>query len=338
MEFAQEGGEGPTPYEVLLHAAMSGDSAPFTRQDSVEETLAHHAAAARAPAAGAQLREGHRGGRRRPTRLVSRVRPLARTVGGVMSRRQEQARDGQVRRTAAAGRRRRRSGRAGRAAERRGAVAVHADRRLRVPVGLPHGRAGGSGRRDRLAVRAALRLAQRVRVAARPRRRVVPARPVRDQRPERPHLRAGHQHAGDGLEDAHRLGDGARCADHGPAPRRGHDHPPYAAAGRRGRRARAGARRCCASTASVEIELVCEPAFDYGRVPGAVVARRRSPPRRRDRRRSDDPAADRHAARDRGQPRPGAAPPAGGRAALLRALVGRGTRASRRRSRRPTRS
>jgi glucose-6-phosphate 1-dehydrogenase len=38
MEFAQEGGEGATPYEVLLHAAMIGDIARFTRQDSVEET------------------------------------------------------------------------------------------------------------------------------------------------------------------------------------------------------------------------------------------------------------------------------------------------------------
>ncbi len=38
MEFAQEGGEGPTPYEVLLYAAMQGNSTPFTRQDSVEET------------------------------------------------------------------------------------------------------------------------------------------------------------------------------------------------------------------------------------------------------------------------------------------------------------
>jgi len=38
MEFAEEGGEGPTPYEVLLHAAMIGQSARFTRQDSVEET------------------------------------------------------------------------------------------------------------------------------------------------------------------------------------------------------------------------------------------------------------------------------------------------------------
>ncbi|MDQ3875925.1 MAG: glucose-6-phosphate dehydrogenase, partial [Actinomycetota bacterium] len=37
-EFAEEGGEGPTPYEVLLHAAMVGNSIPFTRQDGVEET------------------------------------------------------------------------------------------------------------------------------------------------------------------------------------------------------------------------------------------------------------------------------------------------------------
>ena len=37
MEFAAEGGEGPTPYEVLLHAAMQGDSSRFTRQDGVEE-------------------------------------------------------------------------------------------------------------------------------------------------------------------------------------------------------------------------------------------------------------------------------------------------------------
>jgi glucose-6-phosphate 1-dehydrogenase len=37
MEFGAEGGEGPTPYEVLLHAAMQGDSTRFTRQDCVEE-------------------------------------------------------------------------------------------------------------------------------------------------------------------------------------------------------------------------------------------------------------------------------------------------------------
>jgi glucose-6-phosphate 1-dehydrogenase len=37
MEFAHEGGEGATPYEVLLHAAMTNQSVRFTRQDSVEE-------------------------------------------------------------------------------------------------------------------------------------------------------------------------------------------------------------------------------------------------------------------------------------------------------------
>jgi glucose-6-phosphate 1-dehydrogenase len=36
MEFAQEGGEGATPYEVLLHAALVGDSTHFTREDGVE--------------------------------------------------------------------------------------------------------------------------------------------------------------------------------------------------------------------------------------------------------------------------------------------------------------
>jgi glucose-6-phosphate 1-dehydrogenase len=38
VEFAQAGGEGATPYEVLLHAAMVGESTRFTRQDGVEET------------------------------------------------------------------------------------------------------------------------------------------------------------------------------------------------------------------------------------------------------------------------------------------------------------
>ncbi len=37
-EFAEEGGEGPTPYEVLLHAAMQRDSTRFTRQDNIEQT------------------------------------------------------------------------------------------------------------------------------------------------------------------------------------------------------------------------------------------------------------------------------------------------------------
>ncbi|TMC02439.1 MAG: glucose-6-phosphate dehydrogenase, partial [Chloroflexi bacterium] len=38
MEFAEQGGEAPTPYEVLLLAAMRGDSTSFSRQDGVEES------------------------------------------------------------------------------------------------------------------------------------------------------------------------------------------------------------------------------------------------------------------------------------------------------------
>ncbi len=38
MEFSQEGGEAPTPYEVLLLDALRGDSSRFTRQDGIEET------------------------------------------------------------------------------------------------------------------------------------------------------------------------------------------------------------------------------------------------------------------------------------------------------------
>jgi glucose-6-phosphate 1-dehydrogenase len=37
MEFADEGGEAPTPYEVLLHAALIGDPTRFKPQAVVEE-------------------------------------------------------------------------------------------------------------------------------------------------------------------------------------------------------------------------------------------------------------------------------------------------------------
>jgi glucose-6-phosphate 1-dehydrogenase len=38
VEFAEQGGEAPTPYEVLLLDAIRGNSSRFTRQDGVEET------------------------------------------------------------------------------------------------------------------------------------------------------------------------------------------------------------------------------------------------------------------------------------------------------------
>jgi glucose-6-phosphate 1-dehydrogenase len=37
VSFAEQGGEGPTPYEILLHAALVGQTVRFTRQDGVEE-------------------------------------------------------------------------------------------------------------------------------------------------------------------------------------------------------------------------------------------------------------------------------------------------------------
>jgi glucose-6-phosphate 1-dehydrogenase len=37
LEFADQGGEGATPYEVLLHAALIGTATRFTRQDGVDE-------------------------------------------------------------------------------------------------------------------------------------------------------------------------------------------------------------------------------------------------------------------------------------------------------------
>jgi glucose-6-phosphate 1-dehydrogenase len=37
-DLVDEGGVPPTPYELLIHAALEGDAARFTRQDSVEES------------------------------------------------------------------------------------------------------------------------------------------------------------------------------------------------------------------------------------------------------------------------------------------------------------
>ena len=78
MEFADEGGEGPTPYEVLLLAAMNGQSTRFSRQDSVEETWRVMQPLLDAPAAGRGLPAGQLGpveGRRpgRGLRWVARA-------------------------------------------------------------------------------------------------------------------------------------------------------------------------------------------------------------------------------------------------------------------------
>ena len=75
---------------------------------------------------------------------------------------------------------------------------------------------------------------------------------------------------------------------------------------------------------NVEVELVCEPVFDYGRTPGGMVAgRRRSPHRRCARRRPDHPPAVRPRARRRGRPHSRSPRTRGRRPGLLRPFVGR---------------
>jgi GH15 family glucan-1,4-alpha-glucosidase len=67
----------------------------------------------------------------------------------------------------------------------------------------------------------------------------------------------------------------------------------------------------------VEIELTCEPVFDYGRVPPARRAHRR-----RERRGEHDQAPVRHGRRGGGRPGEGQAHAQAGRAGLLLALMG----------------
>ena len=79
--------------------------------------------------------------------------------------------------------------------------------------------------------------------------------------------------------------------------------------------------RCLEGT--VEIDLVCEPAFDYGRTPAEwtlVEGSRHAADATG--RRPDDPAADRPLARARGEPGTRAARPVSGRGVLLRPVLG----------------
>ena len=245
MEFAEEGGEGATPYEVLLHAAMVGQSTRFTRQDGVEETWRIMQPLLDAPPPVHAVRAGLVGAEAADELVAGHGR-----WHGALDRRHERGR-------AEAGR-----------AERRRAVAVPADRRLRVPLQLPHRRARRPGRRDRLALRPALRLAERVRQPARPGGRLVPPRAVRDQPPDGAAYEPGTNVLATTwktptgwivVRDA--LTMGPRGAEDEITP---HTRPP----------ADDDADHMLVRTVeclegSVEVELVCEPVFDYGRVPAS---------------------------------------------------------------------
>ena len=83
--------------------------------------------------------------------------------------------------------------------------------------------------------------------------------------PTAPHLRARHQRADHHVAHRRRLDPGARRPDDGATTGAGHDHPAHPAAGRRRRRAPAGAHGRVPRRDPSRSNCVCEPAFDYGR-------------------------------------------------------------------------
>ena len=298
MEFADEGGEGATPYEVLLHAAMVGDSTRFTRQDGVEETWrimqplldAPPPVHAYAPGSWGPRRPAGRAGRPGHGRWhepVDRTSMSAATSEAAQTAQQPQS-----------------------------AAAPSPFPPIADYAFLSNCHTGAldrARRRDRLALRAALRLARACSAACSTAR---PASSASGRSGSTTPRRASTSPGTNVLvttwktpsgwivvRDA--LTMGPRDHDDEITP---HTRPP----------ADDDADHMLVRTVEclegrVEVELVCEPAFDYGRTPGRVDARRRRPAhRRRDRRGPDDPPAVRPRARDRGQPRPGPARARGG--------------------------
>ena len=315
MEFAEEGGEGPTPYEVLLHAAIDRRQHALHPPGRRRGDVADHAAAARRAAAGAPVRAGlwgpgsGRRARRRP-------RPLARTPG---SHHEHDAGPTEA------------------AAERGRAVAVPADRGLRVPVrtatrarsSRPTARSTGSAcpRFDSPSVFGSLLDRQAGFFRFGPFGINHPT--ARAYEPGTNVLVTTWKTPSGWVVVRDALTIGPR--DHEDRSRR-----------TRGRRPTTTPTTCScgrssASTGSVEVELVCEPAFDYGRTPaewtlvdGDRHAADATGAGQTIRLRSDlalgiegDRVRARHVLE-------------GGRPRLLRALVGRGARGAGRRSTTPS--
>ena len=152
MEFAEEGGEAATPYEVPLHAAMVGQSARFTRQDSVQETWRILQPLLDAPPPVHPYAKDP-GARTPPTAWWTST-----AAGAVRGWCHEPRQGGQARDR----RRRRHRGRRG-VPEPGHAVAVPPGSTTTPSLQLPHRRACRPRRDHRLAVRAPVRLAEPVR-------------------------------------------------------------------------------------------------------------------------------------------------------------------------------
>ena len=263
----------PTPYEVLLHAAMNGrQRALHARRTASRRPGGSCSRCSTRPPPVHPYAPGS-WGPRRPTRLVAGLRPLARAVGGVMthegkSEGEPAAADASRR----APRRRRRSRRSPTTRSCRTATPARSSR----PTARSTGCACPSF--DSPSVFGTLldRQAGSFRLG-----------PFGINVPTAARLRAGHEHAGHDLERRRRgwvlvrdaLTMGPRRGEDTVTP---HTRPP----------ADDDADHLLVRTVDLPRgqrrgRAVCEPVFDYGRDAGRVDAGRRRPPhRRRDRRRT----------------------------------------------------
>ena len=223
MEFADEGGEGATPYEVLLDAAMRGDSMRFTRQDGVEEQWRIMQPLLDAPPPVQPYAKGTWGPDAGDA-PAGRLRRLARSVGGVMT-----TVDG---------------ARAVPAAEPQSAAAPSPFPPIESFGFLSNCHTAALVAPDGAIAWLCVPSFDAPSVfgddPGSP-GRLLPRRAVRPRRPRRADVRARHQHARDHLAHVERLGRRARRAHDGPAQRRGHGDAAHAPAGRRRRRPPAGA-------------------------------------------------------------------------------------------------
>ena len=326
MEFAEEGGEAATPYEVLLHAAMVGQSARFTRQDSVQETWRILQPLLDAPPPVHPYAKGS-WGPDAADQPGGRVRRLARPVGDVMS--------------PAKGAKRARPATAALAGVEgfQSAAMPSPFSPIDEYAFLSNCHTGALvaadgavdwlcvPRFDSPSVFGALldREAGAFRLG-----------PFGINVPSGRAYEPGTNTLVTTWKTPARLGRGPRRPDDGPAGGRGRGHAAHPAPGRRRRRPPAGADGPLPGGrgrggAGLRAHLRLRPH------PGRLGAGGREPAgRRRQRRRPDAAAADQHGAGDRGQPGQGPARPARGRAALVRAVVGRGPGRPRRRSTTPT--
>ena len=149
-------------------------------------------------------------------------------------------------------------------------LAVPADRRLRLPVGLPHRRARRARRHRRVAVPAALRRPERLRRDPRPQRRRLPPRARASMG-----VPAGRRYepGTNILETTWMTPTGwlvvrdALIIGRWRERTAGLDDRAHAPADRLRGPPRASCARSPASTARRRSRLLCEPMFDYGRVP-----------------------------------------------------------------------